>query len=146
MENFRKLILTKFVRRLRARVRKFKSERKLKKYNCKNWAEYGRRYDPDVSFRSSRVSDFYYGYPYVHCFENRDHQIYWWDLAYDGSQEIVEWCEEQCKDKFRFDGLRVIKVPATAWQWEMNELGGGDYYFAAFKNEKDFFSFMLKWA
>jgi hypothetical protein len=39
-----------------------------------------------------------------------------------------------------------MNAPATAWQWEINELGGGDYIFAAFKNEQDFNWFLMRWS
>jgi hypothetical protein len=39
-----------------------------------------------------------------------------------------------------------MNAPGTAWEWHINELGGGDYIFIAFKDEVDFMMFMLKWA
>ena len=81
----------------------------LRKEGFKTQAQYDRYYDPDYNIRATRVKDYFHGYPHLHCFENRTHQIYWWDMAYDGSREIVEWCEENCQGKFRFDALRVIQ-------------------------------------
>lgn len=116
----------------------------LHKEGFKTQAQYDRYYDPDYNIRATRVKDYFHGYPYLHCFENRTHQIYWWDMAYDGSREIVEWCEENCQDKFRFDALRVIK---DYWgEWTVNEIGGGDYYFVGFKDKLDAFNFKLRWA
>lgn len=116
----------------------------LKRHGCNDWKEYNRWYDPDIYRRCTVINDFYHGYPYVYCFENREHQIYWWDLGYDGSYDVVEWCEQYCKDKFRFDCHRVIKY--TNDKWTMNDIGGGDYFFAAFKNEQDFLMFCLRWS
>jgi hypothetical protein len=31
-------------------------------------------------------------------------------------------------------------------QWECNDIGGGDYLFAAFKNERDFSWFLMRWS
>jgi hypothetical protein len=123
----------------------WKHRRYLKKMG---WTQKQYEYhtDPDRNIRASRVQDYFQGYTHVHCFENRKHQIYYWDLGYDGSREIMEWCEDNCKDKFRFDCLRVINCPATAWQWEINEIGGGDYYFTAFKNQEDAIMFTLRWS
>lgn len=106
--------------------------------------QYERNTDPDCNHRASRISDYYHGYLHVHCFENPKHQIYWWDLGLDGSREIMDWCDDNCKDKFRFDGLRVIKNQEG--QWENNEIGGGDYYFVAFKNREDAIMFTLRWS
>jgi hypothetical protein len=44
------------------------------------------------------------------------------------------------------DFHRAMNAPGTAWEWHINELGGGDYIFAAFKDPEDFFMFSLKWA
>lgn len=129
---------------IKQRYREWKEQRFLKKHGCETWEQYHRRYDPDYNIRATRIKDYYHGYPYQHCFENRQHQIYWWDLGIDGSKEIVDWCEENCEDKFRFDCLRVIK---NYWgKWEVNEISGGDYCFVAFKNKQDFLMFMLRWS
>jgi hypothetical protein len=38
-----------------------------------------------------------------------------------------------------------MKAPATANEWEINELGGGDYIFVAFKEQRDYTWFILRW-
>lgn len=130
-------------RRLRARWRLWRNQRFLKKNGCETWRQYRRRNDPDVCAWATRLKDYYQGYPYVHCFENQKHQFYQWDLGYDGSIEIIEWAEAHSEDKVRFDGHRCMK---DYWgEWQINEIGGGDYYFAAFKNEQDCFLFKLRW-
>ena len=101
-------------------------------------------YDPDYNTRASRVKGYYFGYPYVQCITDRDHTIYFWDLCWCGVTVIHQWCKENCKDKFRIDPLRVIKHSYTD-EWYINELGGGDYYFIAFKNESDMMWFKLRW-
>jgi hypothetical protein len=122
----------------------WKERRFLKRHGCENRKQYERRYDPDIHYRATEIKQFYHGYPYIHCFENRAHQIYWWDLGLDGSKEIVEWAEANLEGKFRFDGHRCIK---NYWgEWEINEIGGGDYYFVAFKSDLDMFNFKLRWA
>jgi hypothetical protein len=59
---------------------------------------------------------------------------------------VGKWCDQHCKGKHRMDFHRAINAPATAYQWEINELGGGDYIFAAFKNEQDFNWFLMRWS
>jgi hypothetical protein len=49
-------------------------------------------------------------------------------------------------DKFRSDILRVIKCPATANEWELNDIGGGDALFYAFKDSRDYTMFLLRWS
>jgi hypothetical protein len=116
----------------------------LKSHGFKTRAQYERFYDPDYNIRATRIKDYYHGYPYVYRFDDRDHTIYFWDLGYDGRYVINKWCQENLKDKFRFDFLRVWKEHYTQ-EWEINSLGGGDYIFIAFKDEKDFMWFKLRW-
>ena len=146
------LLSTKPTRRILARLRKLRAERKLKKSGYKSWEHYRRWNDPDTLCRATRVKDFYHGYKYVHCFEDRNHYAY--ELLYDygpggikyGDDEIVEWLDKNAKFTSRIDMHRVIKCPATADQWEFNDLGGGDYIFVAFKEEKDYMMFLLRWS
>ena len=131
---------------IKQKYREWKDQRFLRKHGCDNWKQYNHRYDPDIERRCSRIKDFYHGYPYIYCFEDRKHDIYYWDIAVDGMYVLDQWCEKNCKDKYRFDFHRAINVPATAYQWEINELGGGDYAFAAFKDQRDFNWFLLRWS
>jgi hypothetical protein len=124
----------------------WKERRFLKRHGVETWEQYNRQYDPDINWRATRVNDFYHGYPYVYCFENREHEVYYWDLAVDGTYVVDNWCKENCKGKFRLDCHRVIKYPSTSNRWEFNDLGGGDYIFAAFKNPKDYTWFVLRWS
>lgn len=140
------------LRRIKAWFRKRKSDRFLKKHHCKTWAHYLRVYDPDHNVRASRITDYYHGYKHIHVIEQRDHYAYQCIYDYgpggfrEGWMDLIEWCEKNCKDKFRFDMHRAMKAPATAYQWEINELAGGDYIFAAFKDERDYMHFLLRWS
>jgi hypothetical protein len=121
----------------------WRERRFLKAHGCVTREQYDHRYDPGINRRASRVNDFYLGYPYVYCFENRGHDVYYWDLAIDGIYVLNQWCKENCTDKFRFDVHRVL---STTSGWKINELGGGDYIFFACKNPKDYTLFLLRWA
>ena len=122
----------------------WREKRFLKKHGCENRAQYERMYDPDYNMWATRVKDYYFGYPYVHCVTDRDHTIYFWDLGWCGMIAIHQWCKENCKDKFRIDFLQVLKDSYTD-EWEVNGMGGGDYIFIAFKNESDMMWFKLRW-
>jgi hypothetical protein len=122
----------------------WREKRFLKKHGCENRAQYERMYDPDYNIRATRVKDYYFGYPYVHCFTDRDHTAYFVDLGWCGMPVIHQWCKENLKDKFRIDFLQVLKDSYTD-EWEVNGIGGGDYYFIAFKNESDMIWFKLRW-
>ena len=138
--------------RLKARFRKWKAKRKLEKSGYKSWEQYRRNNDPGITWRASRVKDFYRGYKYVYCFEDRKHYAY--ELLYDygpggiryGASDIYDWCEKYARFKCRVDEHRVIKYPSTGMEWEFNDIGGGDYIFAAFNDEKDYMMFLLRWS
>jgi hypothetical protein len=131
---------------LRTKIKTWRDRRFLKRHGVETWAQYNHRYDPDINWRATRVNDFYHGYPYVYCFENHRHEVYHWDVHLDGIYVLSQWCDNNCKSKFRFDFHRAMNAPSTAWEWHINELSGGDYIFAAFKNERDFLMFTLKWS
>lgn len=145
------MILQKIQQRWQAwRDRKF-----LDRHNCDTWEEYHRVYDPDYDPRASRIRDYYHGYPYVYCFENLGHYSY--KLIYDygpggirhGFNEIQQQVKNSAKHKVRFDFLRVHKQGANGnveEEWWINEIGGEDFLFVAFKNEQDYLMFMLRWA
>lgn len=140
------------LRRLKARLRWWRNKNSLKRLGYTSWAMYRRMTDPDVFFPANRVKDYYTGYQYVHCFENHKHQIYQWDLGYDGSKDIIDWCERNITGKYRFDCLRCYKQTpiglhgAEEPEWCINDLGSGDYIFFAFKDPKDAFLFKLAWS
>lgn len=136
----------KLLKSIKTKYRKWCDVRFLKKHNCENWEQYNHRYDPDINARATRIKDYFHGYPYIYCFENHSHEIYFWDLGYYGTFVVNKWCKENLTDKFRLDFHCAMKAPATAYEWEINELGGGDYIFFACKDEKDFIHFMLRWA
>lgn len=134
------------IRRCKARYRMWRSQRYLKKHGCDSWRQYARQYDADYCGRATQVQDIYQGYPYVYCFENHEHEVYYWDLGRDGTYVVNDWCEKNCRAKHRLDFLRVIKAPSTGNHWAVNEIGGSDYIFAAFKDERDFLIFLLRWS
>jgi hypothetical protein len=136
----------KLVDKIKTRYKLWKDRRFLKKHGCETWKQYHYRNDPDVFYPATRIKDYYRGYPYVYCIENRDHEVYYWDLGLDGTFTVSKWCEENCKGKFRLDFHRAMNTPGTAYQWEINELGGGDYIFVAFKDPKDYTWFLIKWS
>jgi len=130
---------------IKQRYAAWKDNKFLKKHGCETWEQYNYRFDPDYNIRATRITDYYHGYPHWTPIMDRNHQAYYWDVHSDGIYVLSQWCKENLKDKFRFDFQRVMKAPATAYQWEINELGGEDYIFFACKDPEDFFLFQLKW-
>lgn len=144
--------MQQFLTFCQAKIKHWRDRRFLKKHGCDSWAQYNRRFDPDYNIRASRVKDYYHGYKYWKPFENHAHQIYQWDLGYDGSKEVIEWCEKNIKGKFRFDCLRCYRQTpiglngAEEPDWFINDLGNGDYFFFACQDERDFLWFTMRWA
>lgn len=128
---------------IQKRYREWRERRFLKAHGCKTREQYDHIFDPGINRRANRVKDFYLGYPYVYCFTDHNHPIYYLDLAFNGMFEPTKWCNENCTDKFRFDFHRVL---STSNGWEINEIGGGDYIFFACKNPKDYTLFLLRWS
>jgi hypothetical protein len=140
-----------WLNRTKAWFRKKRAERKLEKSGHESWEYYRRTNDPNILWRATRVKDFYGGYKYVYCFEDRSHYAY--ELLYDygpggiryGNDDIYDWLDQHATFTSRMDMHRVIRYPSTSMEWEFNDLGGGDYIFVAFKNEKDYMMFLLRW-
>ena len=136
--------------RTKAAIRGVKATRKLKKSGYESWAHYKHNRDPDVQKYANHLDDFYKGYPYVYAIKDYNHYAY--QNLYDygpggtiyGFHEIEAWCNEKIRWNFRVDMHRV-------WvdQWgrqELNDIGGSDIIYFAFKREQDFTYFLLRWA
>jgi len=140
------VVLTNILSSITRLYKEWRDCRFLRKHGCEDWEQYNYRFDPDICKRATEIKNYYQGYPYIYCIENRNHKVYEWDLAYDGMYVVNKWMKANCKDKFRLDYHRAMNAPGTAWEWHITELGGGDYVFAAFKSERDFNWFLLRWA
>ena len=131
---------------LAGRFNKFQHDRYLKK---RGWTEeqYQNYEDPDRNIRATRVKDYYCGYLHLHSFTST-RTLPWTEFGnwMDCYEEMNCWCKENCRDKFRSDILRVFKAPSTNHEWELNDIGGGDALFYAFKDSKDYTMFCLRWA
>ena len=116
----------------------------LKKHGCRDRREYNRKYDPDFNVRATEIDSIYHGYSHIYQFTDHSHTVYDWDLGYDGAYVIERWCEQNLRDKFRLDFHRVEEN--SSGKWIANELSGGDYIFAAFKDSRDYTLFLLRWS
>ena len=115
----------------------------------RGWTEedYQNYEDPDRNIRATRIKDYYYGYAHTHAFTST-RTLPWTEFGnwMDCYEEMNRWCKANCKGKFRSDILRVIKEPSTGNEWELNDIGGGDALFYAFKDPKDYTMFCLRWS
>lgn len=136
--------------RLKARLRKWLAERKLKKSGYETWSRYRHNRDPDVQKYANHLDDFYFKYPYVYACTNPDHYAY--ELVRDygpggvtyGYEVMYEWCEQKIRWNYRVD---IHRVWQDQWgKYSLNDIGGGDIIFFAFKREQDFTYFLLRWS
>ena len=100
--------------------------------------------DPDKNLRASRVKDYYHGYPYIVIFESSQGDPWTrypsWIDAYTA---INTSCKENCAGKWQTDIHRAMK---DYWDnWVLNDIGGRDVLFFAFKDINDACMFKLKW-
>jgi len=154
------------IRRIKARIRKYKSDRFLKKHNCETWRQYNRLYDPDYNKDATKVTNYYKGYKYIHVFEDTKHYAYQTIYDYgpaghrDGYFDILEWAEKNCKGKYRADMHRAIHIDRPNREWLIFNGSMIDYnshfvyapqninihyLFFAFKDEQDYTWFKLRW-
>lgn len=136
--------------RTKAAIRGVRATRKLKKSRCETWRRYKHNHDPDINRYANHLVDFYKGYPYVYACSNPSH--YGYNLLHDygpggrmyGFNQIDDWCEEKIKWNYRTDIHRVWLNRDGSY--ELNDIGGSDIIFYAFKREQDFTHFLLRWA
>ena len=140
----------KFIKRILARKRKILANRKLRKSGYKNWRQYKHNRDVDVCRYANHLEDFYKNYPYVYAVKDYGHYAY--QLLYDygpggykyGYHEIEDWCNESIRWNYRVD---IHRVWIDQWgRQELNDIGGSDIIYFAFKHEKDFTHFLLRWS
>lgn len=148
----------KLLKRIKARIRKWHSDRFLRKHHCRSYKEYNHRYDPDRNIHAVKVEDYYHGYPYVYLFTNSAHKIY--DIydygmftSYPVAHDIINWCTKNCKHKFRHDCLSLTAYDAPFITenplYVVGHLGLGYmpiYYAFAFKDKLEYTMFVLKWS
>lgn len=111
-----------------------------------SWKVYLRYTDPRYNYRASKIKDIYHGYPFVYQFMDRRHMIYDWNVHIDGAYMLDQWCKDNIKGAYRFDCHRVMCFSGAGNEWEINEISGGDYYYAAFENERDYTWFLMRWS
>jgi hypothetical protein len=138
------------ISRIKAWVRKKRAEKKLKKSGYDNWRHYKHNRDEDVYKYADYVEHFYKGYPYVYAIKDYKHYAFKFICDYGpggqvfGYDRITQWCEEKIRWNYRRDIHRVLETQYGMTQF--NDIGGSDYIYFAFKNEKDFTHFLLRWS
>lgn len=124
-------------------LKTYKERRELRflaKHGCSTRKAYEKKIDPDHCNYATKIKDYYHGYPYVYCLSLHRPEIYNYDWFHNEIQ-FEHWFDKNCKGKYRLDAHRVTQNQQGEWQ--IDEMGGGDYYFVAFKEESDYLYFLL---
>ena len=143
--------------RIKARIRKYLAERKLKKSGYLTWQSYRHNRDDNVCRYADKVSDFYSGYKYVYCDDSQKGYAYQCVADWGpgglrfGYEDMRDWCEIKCRFRYRMDIHRLLKQTGLGVngeeypEWYFNDVGGTDYVYFAFQNEQDYMHFLLRW-
>lgn len=104
-------------------------------------------YESNVNYRATRIKDMFKNFKHIIIVDsNKFFQFdpFTWVPTEDAKQYFwpARPLGENCVWRFE----RVINCPATAWQWEVNELGGADTVFVATNNDRDAMMIALKYA
>lgn len=135
--------------RLKQAVVDWRHHRFLKKHGCNSQRQYDLKYDIDHNIRATCIKDIYHGYPHVFPIRDYHHPVYkgkGTSLCFPSYDylELIEWCNNNCKGKWRHAWHMVIQN--YSGEWEVNSIGGAYWIFFAFKDPKDASMFILKWA
>lgn len=108
----------------------------------RDWEEW---YADNVNYRSTRIKDMFSRFKHIIIVDsNKFFQFdpFAWVPCEDAKQYL--WPQRSLGDNAVWRFERVINCPATAWQWEINELSGEDKVFVATNNEQDAIMIALK--
>lgn len=121
-------------------------DRVLKRSYCSSWESYFRMNDPDYYAPGRTVKDQLFGYPYIALVDYNKLPVRFDPLfgPIEHCEEIIAWCNRNCRKKFRTHWERVIMDHEG--QYLPNGIGGTDELFFGFKDERDYFLFLLRWS
>jgi hypothetical protein len=131
---------------IKYRYLEWRWERMLAQRSYSSWEQYLRRNDVDFDICGKTVREQFCGFAYVakvdHCNLETHFEPLWGPVEY--SSHILEWCEHNCRGKYRHHWERVIQDHND--QYLPNDIGGTDELFFGFKDERDYLMFVLRWS
>ena len=132
---------------IQKRLKNWQETRFLRKHGCKTWEQYLRITDPDYDARAQTVKSQFVGYPYLAHVNYTRVPVQFDPMFGDipDCKEILDWCETNCRHKYRNEWERVIQDHFTG-EYMPNGIGGTDELFFGFKDERDYLLFTLKWS
>ena len=104
-------------------------------------------YEVNVNYRATKIKDMFRKFKHIiivdtHKFMDPYEPMAWVPCA-DAKQYF--WPQRPLGENCVWRFERVINCPATAGEWEINELGGEDKIFVATNNDQDAIMITLKW-
>jgi hypothetical protein len=108
--------------------------------------EYRTWYEATVNWRATRVRDIFHNFRHVIVVDPE--KFFDYDpLAYAPKAEAQQyfWPVRPIGENCIWRWERVIKCPATAGEWSVNELGGADTVFVATNSDADAVMLALKY-
>lgn len=116
-------------------------KRKLKKLGLTD-KQYKKLFDENINNNASHLKLYFKGYPYLRIYKSTIEEPFNnpnnWETKYN---EMCQWCDKNCKNKWRDDFLPIEK---KIFDWEIVPLGN-DCLIFAFKDDKDYLHFLLRW-
>lgn len=99
--------------------------------------------DPDIFFDARTVKNFYRGYPYVHRLDHIDY----FQSKRLAVHDLMTWLDINCTDKYRLDYLSIEPENEEFPELDriIQPMYGVEYMFLAFKEEKDYSWFKMRW-
>jgi hypothetical protein len=130
---------------IKYRYLEWRWDRILRKSGHHHWESYLRYNDPDFYAPGYTVRDQLHGYPHIVKvdYEKLPYRFdpLWGPIEH--CELMIEWCNTNCRGKYRNHWERVIMDHAG--QYLPNGIGGTDELFFAFKDERDYIMFTLRW-
>jgi hypothetical protein len=104
-------------------------------------------YEQNVNYRATRIKDMFKNFKHVIIVDSNKFMVedpFAWAPCADAQQYF--WPARELGDNAVWRFERVMKAPSTAWEWEVNELGGSDTVFVATNNDYDAVLIALKYS
>ena len=105
-------------------------------------------YEVNVNYRATKINDMFRNFKHIIMVDVDKfvdyHEPFAWVPNADARQYF--WPNRPLGENAVWRFERVINCPATANQWEINELGGEDKIFVATNNERDALMIALKYS
>lgn len=121
-------------------------DRILKKSGHRTWHRYFYANDPDYYAPGYTIRDQLHGYPYIYKVDYQSLPIQFDPMLgpLKNCEKMIEWCNKNCRKKYRTHWERVVMDHEG--QYLPNGIGGTDELFFAFKDERDYLMFVLRWS